>query len=388
MKIAVILANYNHAAFIAQAFEGVLSQTYQNWRLWVVDDGSTDDSWSIIERYRDRDPRIVIERFPQNRGIFPANRRCLELCDGDLLCPIASDDHLSNPRYFELAVAALQRFPQAAAAYAPAAIVGAKDGRQFGYMGSYRPARRANAVVKFDAAGIPMQFIPPQEALAGFVSHRMFITGCSVIWRRALLAELDFCNETLGPQSDYFFYHALAAMHGVVFMDTPVAVARVSDKTYSGSAGDDDYFRSYALVEKRIRALPLPFKPDERLWAQFRTATIASRTAEFHQRRLFEAVRGYCDSVPPAELQMFPLEPAAFVGRMQEECGRLETRLNSQIERARQIFNEVAGPVEPLPLGSESGPRPWLRPLAEFFLSLGKIMGRTFTGLGNWLWQV
>jgi glycosyltransferase involved in cell wall biosynthesis len=117
MKIAVILANYNHAAFIAQAFEGVLSQTYQNWRLWVVDDGSTDDSWSIIERYRDRDPRIVIERFPQNRGIFPANRRCLELCHGDLLCPIASDDHLSNPRYFELAVAALQRFPQAAAAY-------------------------------------------------------------------------------------------------------------------------------------------------------------------------------------------------------------------------------------------------------------------------------
>jgi hypothetical protein len=129
-------------------------------------------------------------------------------------------------------------------------------------------------------------------------------------------------------------------------------------------------------------------RADERLWAQFRTATIASRTAEFHQRRLFEAVRGYCDSVPPAELQMFPPEPATFVGKLQEESARLETSLNSQIERARQIFNEVAGPVEPLPLGSESGPRPWLRPLAEFFLSLGKIIARTFTGLGNWLWQV
>ena len=70
MKIAVILANYNHAAFITQAFEGVLSQTYQNWRLWVVDDGSTDESWSLIERYRDRDSRIIIERFPQNRGFF------------------------------------------------------------------------------------------------------------------------------------------------------------------------------------------------------------------------------------------------------------------------------------------------------------------------------
>ena len=55
MKIAVILPNYNHAAFMEQALEGVLSQTYKNWQLWVVDDGSTDDSWAIIERYRDRD---------------------------------------------------------------------------------------------------------------------------------------------------------------------------------------------------------------------------------------------------------------------------------------------------------------------------------------------
>jgi len=387
MKIAVILANYNHAAFITQAFEGVLSQTYQNWRLWVVDDGSTDESWSLIERYRDRDSRIIIERFPQNQGIFPAVRRCLELCDGDLLCPIASDDYLSNSRYFELAVAALQHFPQAAAAYAPAAIVDANDGRQFGYMGTYIPARRGHAGEKYDAAGAPMQFIPPQEALAGFVSHRMFITGCAVIWRRALLGELDFCNETLGPQSDYFFYHALAALHGAVFIDTPVAVGRVSETTYSGSASDDDYFRRQALVEKRFRELPLPYPTDERLWAQFRTSTIASRTAEFHQRRLFETLREYCDSVPPAELQMFPSEPAAFVGRLQEESARLESRLNDQIERARQVFDAVAGPIAPLPATPRSPPRPWLKPVAEMFLTLGKVLGKAFTDFGNRLWE-
>ncbi len=55
---------------------------------------------------------------------------------------------------------------------------------------------------------------------------------------------------------------------------------------------------------------------------------------------------------------------------------------------AGQIFDEVAGPVEPVPLGLGSGPRPWLKPVAEFFLSLGKILGRTFTGVGEWLWQV
>ena len=201
------------------------------------------------------------------------------------------------------------------------------------------------------------------------------------------MAELGSYDWALGPQADYFINHALAALRGTVFIDKPVAVARVSATTYSGSAKDDDYFRCQALVEKKFRALPLPYETDERLWAQFRTATIASRTAEFHQRRLFETVRRYCESVPPAELQMFPPEPAAFVGKLREECVRLESRLNSQIERARQIFNEVAGPVEPL-FGSESGPRPWLKPVAEVFLTLGRVLGRTLSNFGNWLWQV
>ncbi len=387
MKIAVILPNYNHAAFMEQALEGVLSQTYKNWQLWVVDDGSTDDSWAIIERYRDRDARIVAEKFPRNRGVNATARRCLELCSGDLLFATAADDYISNPRYFELAVAALQRFPQAAAVYARSAMVDANDGRPLGLMGSYIPSRRAHAWVEASAMGIPMRFIPPQEALTRVVSHHMVMPGCSVIAKRAFMAELGGFDEALGPQSDYFMYHALAALHGVVFIDTPVVVMRMSKSSYSGSASDDDYFRCYALVDKKLRALPLPYETAERLWAQFRKATINCRTAESSQRRLFEMVRGYCDSVPACELEMFPPEPATFFNSLQKDCARLETALNDQVERARQIFNEVAGPIAALPSELESGPRPWLKPVAEFFLTAGRVLGKALTNFGNWLWE-
>ncbi|MGA9598885.1 MAG: glycosyltransferase [Methylocystis sp.] len=388
MKISVGLPNFNHAAFLAQAFEGLLSQTYGNWQLFVVDDGSTDDSWAIIERYRDRDARIFAERFPRNRGVQAAIRRCLELCTGDLLYPAASDDYLSNPRFFELGVAALQRFPQAAVAYAPAAIVDANDGRHIGSMGSYIPTRRAQGVVKYNDAGTSVVFIPPQEALARFVSHDMFIPGCSLLLKQSCIAEVGGHDPALGPQSDYFMNHALAALHGAVFIDTPVAVARVSATTYSGSASDDEHIRRHALVEKKLRALPLPYQTDERLFAQFREATIGSRFAEAFQRQLFHAVRGACDSVPSDALQMFPPEPRAFVTSLKQDCAHLEATLDEQIERARQIFNEVAGPVEPLTIGSESSPRAWLKPVAELFLTLGKVLERTFSKLGHWLWQV
>ena len=204
MKISIILPNFNHAAFITHAFDSLFDQTYKNWQLCVVDDGSTDDSWAIIERYRDRDSRILAEKAPRNRGVNATLRQLLELCQGELMCPLAADDFLTDPRFFELAVAAMQRFPQAALVYGRAAIVDAKDGRSVGYMGSYIPSRNASGVVRYSEEGTSIQFLPPQEALTRFVSHHMFIPGCSLVIKRALLAEVGGYDETLGPQSDYF----------------------------------------------------------------------------------------------------------------------------------------------------------------------------------------
>ncbi len=385
MKISVVLPNFNHSAFLADAFEGVLSQGYQDWQLCVVDDASTDDSWAIIERYRERDARIVADRFSRNSGANAAVRRCLELSAGELVYPAAADDYLSDSRFFELAVAALQRFPQAGLAYARAAIIEGDDGRELGSMGS---CCGSPSMVKYRSMGVATQFIPPQDALTGFVSHRMFIPGCSVILRRGLMAELGDYDEALGPQSDYFLNHALAALHGAVFIDALVSAGRVSKKSYSGSASDDDYFRLYALVEKRLRALPLPYVKDEGPFAQFRAASINGRTAEAFQRRLFNSIREFCDSIPPDVLWMFPQEPAAFIESLKMDCARLEAALDDNIENARRIFDEVAGPIAPHPQVQQSRPRPWLKPVAEFFLSLGKILGKTFTGVGEWLWQV
>jgi glycosyltransferase involved in cell wall biosynthesis len=378
MKISIGLPNFNHAAFLAQALEGVLSQTYQNWELCIVDDGSPDDSWKIIERYRARDARIVAERFPCNRGVQAAIKRSLELCAGELVYPAGADDYLSDCRFFELSVAALERFPQAALAYARAELVDGNDGRPLGGTGSYVPRRHARGLVKSTEMGIPIQFIPPQEALAQFVSRHMVIPFCALIFRRTLLTESGYYDEALGPQSDYFLANAWAALHGAVFIDTPVAVGRISEKTYSGSAGEDEYFRRHALVEKKLRSLSLPYKTDERLFAQFRAATINDRLSVPFQRHLFDTVRRFCDSVPPD----------VFVTNARRDCARLELALDERIEKAGAIFDEVAGPIGPLPPEPESRPRPWLKPVAEFFLTLGRVLGNSFSNFGNWLWQV
>ena len=50
-KVTVYITNHNYGAYVRQAIESVLHQTYQDWELLIIDDGSTDDSRAIIKEY-------------------------------------------------------------------------------------------------------------------------------------------------------------------------------------------------------------------------------------------------------------------------------------------------------------------------------------------------
>jgi glycosyltransferase involved in cell wall biosynthesis len=63
-KVAIVTPVYNGARFLADAIESVLAQTYADWTYLVCDNGSTDDSFAIAERYAARDHRIRVMRLP------------------------------------------------------------------------------------------------------------------------------------------------------------------------------------------------------------------------------------------------------------------------------------------------------------------------------------
>ncbi|MBU6455576.1 MAG: glycosyltransferase [Cyanobacteria bacterium REEB67] len=109
-KVSVLLPVYNGARYLAQAIESILSQTHSNLELIVLDDRSTDQSVSIIEKYVALDPRIVFVRNETNLGLFANYNRCLEMSTGAYIKPFAQDD-LLYPDYLIRAVAALDAHP-------------------------------------------------------------------------------------------------------------------------------------------------------------------------------------------------------------------------------------------------------------------------------------
>ncbi len=98
--ISVILPVYNGAPYLDEAIKSILSQTYSNFEFIIINDGSTDNSLEIINRYKSIDDRIkVISR--ENRGLISSLNEGIEKSEGTYIARIDQDD-VSLPRRLEV----------------------------------------------------------------------------------------------------------------------------------------------------------------------------------------------------------------------------------------------------------------------------------------------
>lgn len=94
MKISVIIASYNYAQYLDETISSVINQSYQDWELIVVDDGSRDNSVEIIKSYCEKDSRIKLFQHDggQNRGLKETLLLGIEHATGDWIAFLESDD--------------------------------------------------------------------------------------------------------------------------------------------------------------------------------------------------------------------------------------------------------------------------------------------------------
>jgi glycosyltransferase involved in cell wall biosynthesis len=89
--VTVYITNYNYGRFIREAIDSVLNQTYPNIELIIIDDGSTDNSKTIIETYQNRSQVQVL--FQQNKGLNATNNVALKMATGKYFIRLDADDY-------------------------------------------------------------------------------------------------------------------------------------------------------------------------------------------------------------------------------------------------------------------------------------------------------
>ncbi|MDC1096642.1 glycosyltransferase family 2 protein [Pelagibacteraceae bacterium] len=96
-EIDIIVPNYNKALFLDECINSILNQTYKNWKLYIIDDCSSDNSFKIIEKYKNNN-QIRIFKLRNNRGPSFCRNLGIRLSNSKFISFLDSDDYWINTK--------------------------------------------------------------------------------------------------------------------------------------------------------------------------------------------------------------------------------------------------------------------------------------------------
>jgi len=128
--VSVAMPAYNCEKYVAEAIESIINQTYTNWELICVDDGSTDRTLEIMQEYAAKDPRIRVYTNKENRGRPYTRNKGINLAQGAMIAVQDADD-VSLPHRLEEGVEILATDPDIALVGAGSIVVD-EDGEEIG----------------------------------------------------------------------------------------------------------------------------------------------------------------------------------------------------------------------------------------------------------------
>jgi glycosyltransferase involved in cell wall biosynthesis len=216
--VSIVLPTYNRAGLLAEAVASVRAQTFSNWELLVVDDGSTDGSAGALPD----DPRVKLVRREHSGNIAAVRNAGLDAAAGDYIGFLDSDDRW-HARKLERQVERLARSPEAGWCHGEAGLIDAA--------GNPVPMR----------AGVPWR---PREGrfIEDVLTTEASIALQTVLVRRALALAVRF-DERIPTVDDYDFIVQLAigapavAVDGGIVAETRVHDARTTNARYDHGLG-------------------------------------------------------------------------------------------------------------------------------------------------------
>lgn len=197
--ISIIIPVYNPGKHLYRCLDSIVTQTYQNLEIILIDDGSTDGSSEVCDEYAARDSRVVCVHQP-NGGVSKARNKGLSIAHGDYYSFPDSDDYLEPDSYAYL----LQRMEEHQA-----------DAVNFEYYVTYSSHETVHKLSEkyyglFDTEG----------------AHRVVLAGepfcCNKLYAKKLIEGLRFREDIFRGEDSLFAHYALEKAERVWFDQRPL----------------------------------------------------------------------------------------------------------------------------------------------------------------------
>jgi glycosyltransferase involved in cell wall biosynthesis len=248
-EISVVIPSYNSAAYLPDAIDSALNQTTDPLEVIVVNDGSTDETARILERYQGR----VVSISQENRGLSAARNRGIAAARGDLIAFLDADD-IWLPEKLEKQLACLGQYPQAALVHSQLYYWDAQTGEKSieRHRGRHEFSGRCYDRLFFRSGVIPSTMIVRSDCLA-------HVGGFDEEIRRPTSQDYDLCLR-------------IARHYEFGFVDEPLILYRRHASNFTNQAMaclEDELFvvRKVARADPGLRRAVGRSAVDERLFS-------------------------------------------------------------------------------------------------------------------------
>jgi glycosyltransferase involved in cell wall biosynthesis len=245
--VSIISPTYNHEKFIADCIDSVLAQTYLNWEMIIVDDGSTDSTFSIISHYSSIDRRIKV--FTQsNVGIFRIGETynfALSKCSGKYVAILEGDD-VWMPEKLALQVEIMDKKPECVLSWGKAYL----SSVDLSYNFYLSPGNDNDVSLYYN------------KPVGSFLKKYIFnhIPALTILIRREILLDIGGFNQGFGlPLVDIPTTLELIMKGQFAYIDKPLGKWRIypnqATKTYTGQMTTS----YYELIKSFMQRFPVEF---------------------------------------------------------------------------------------------------------------------------------
>ena len=249
VSVSVIALCHNHAPFLREALDSILSQTYPHLEVWLVDDASTDGSAAILREYAARNPDWHLLLLPENVGNCRAFNQAFFRSRGAFVIDFATDDVLLPERISQQVAVFEAAEATVGVVYSNAELID-ESGQPLGL--HHRP----------DGPG-ELRPRPASGWVFAEVLRRYFISTPTMLMRRACLAQLGGYDETLAYE-DFDFWVRASRDWQFLYLDAVTTRKRKHPRSLGARA----YRRHDPLLASTVRvcekALALVRTPAER----------------------------------------------------------------------------------------------------------------------------
>ncbi|MBV8781054.1 MAG: glycosyltransferase, partial [Phycisphaerae bacterium] len=286
-RVTVIIPNYNHAQYLARRIESVLSQTFQDFDLILMDDASTDDSQRIIASYASG-PRVRILLNSTNSGsTFKQWNKGIAAASGEYIWLAESDDY-ADVRFLEKLAPVLENNPNVGLVMCESRVIDEDD----------RVLRTTHDDVKFDvdATRWKRDFIAngPELCRGVLTAQNVVHNASAVLFRRSLYNAIGGADETMRVNGDWKLWAMMLMGSDLGHVADPLNFFRTHQRTVRVSSklliSMSENLQVRAMIRHKMNAPLIPLRKTDAWLAEVLIHDWAHGTKE--ERRSLQCLFG------------------------------------------------------------------------------------------------